>query len=235
MTGISVVIPTYNEAAVIAGLIHTVVEEVSPLEEIIVADDDSPDGTWRVVEELARVDPRIKLIRRRARRGLAASIAEGIAACRGTHVFWFDADFCSPAGTLAALCAARGDADIVFASRYAAGGRDGRRERWRAWVSAIFNRWARAMLATRSRDLTSGQAIVRRKVFETVSLRGEYGEYFIRFIAEAERGGWSVREMPFTTFSRPDGDSKSVTNPGVFLRHGARYMATVIAVRAHRS
>lgn len=234
MTGISVVIPTYNEAAVIAGLIRTVVEEVSPLEEIIVADDDSPDGTWRVVEGLARVDPRIRLIRRRARRGLASSIADGIAACRGTHVFWFDADFCSPAGTLADLCAARGSADIVFASRYAAGGRDARRERWRAWLSGIFNRWARMMLAIRSRDLTSGQAIVRREVFKTLSLRGEYGEYFIRFIAEAERGGLSVREMPFTTFSRRDGDSKSVTNIGVFLRHGVRYVATVIALGAHR-
>lgn len=230
MNGISVVIPTYNEATAIAGLVETVIAELGP-SEIIIVDDDSPDQTWQVVERLAAEDKRIRCIRRRSARGLTASLREGIAAATGEYIFWFDADFRPLPGILAAMAEAGRSHDIVVASRYIEGGRDSRRETLRVVTSRIFNRAARFILRTRSRDLTSGQTVARSNVFSRLQLRGNYGEYSIRFLFEAERKGLTVKEIPYEALSRKSGGSKSAASFAGFIGHGFRYALTVAQIK----
>src|SRR5688500_5538138 len=96
---LSVILPTYNEADNIVPLIEEVRRAVGDAE-IVVVDDDSPDGTWRRVEE-AR--PEVRLLRRVGRRGLTSAIREGIQASRGERVAWMDCDFSTPPEVLPRL------------------------------------------------------------------------------------------------------------------------------------
>lgn len=90
---LSVVVPTYNEAANIAGLLDRLSGVLGGiLYEIVVVDDDSPDRTWRVAETHAAGDPRVRVMRRRGPRGLAASVLDAMAAASGDAVAVIDGD-----------------------------------------------------------------------------------------------------------------------------------------------
>ena len=85
MLDVSVVLPTFNEAGNIGLLIEALLTRLPEPSEIIVVDDDSPDLTWQVVEELRNYEPRIRLIRRIGRRGLTSALQEGIEAAEGRY------------------------------------------------------------------------------------------------------------------------------------------------------
>src|SRR5512139_3273139 len=93
---VSVILPTFNEAGNIGLLIEALLARLPELSEIIVVDDDSPDLTWQVVEDLRKSDNRIRLIRRIGRRGLTSALQEGIEAAGGKLVFWMDCDLSQP-------------------------------------------------------------------------------------------------------------------------------------------
>ena len=86
---VSVIVPTYNERDNITPMI-TAALELLPKAEIIVVDDDSPDGTAREVESSWSHDPRVRLLRRMDERGLASALADGVAAARGERVAWLE-------------------------------------------------------------------------------------------------------------------------------------------------
>src|SRR5262245_44558753 len=105
---VSVILPTYNEAGNILDLIdaiHVALERTP--HEIIVVDDDSPDGTWRLVRDrIARVpNAGLRLIHRTSDRGLTASLREGVRAARGENLAWMDCDFSMPPASLPDLMA----------------------------------------------------------------------------------------------------------------------------------
>src|SRR5581483_7193253 len=120
---LSVVLPTYNEAEGIASAIEGVSQALAGVEhEILVVDDDSPDGTWRV----AQADPRVRVLRRQGERGLATAVIAGFREARGEFVAVMDADGQHPASLLPRLLeSARAQkAVIAVASRHAPGGSD---------------------------------------------------------------------------------------------------------------
>ena len=123
---ITIVLPTFNERDNIAPLIERGLAALAGYEaEMVVVDDDSPDGTWQVVAALAERDPRVRLIHRTEERGLTSAIAAGLAAARGKWVGWMDCDLSMPPEDLPCLAAAlAAGADIVAGSRYLPGGRD---------------------------------------------------------------------------------------------------------------
>ena len=101
---ISVLLPTYNEAQNIAPLVHEILASLAAWDtEVIVIDDDSPDGTWRIAGEIDPGSERVRVLRRRAGRGLVASLEEGIAQARGAILCWMDADFSMPPSLLPEL------------------------------------------------------------------------------------------------------------------------------------
>ena len=92
---VSVVLPTYDERDNIGPLIEGILDHVQRPVEIIVVDDDSPDGTWQVVQEMA-ADPRIRLLRRMDERGLTSALMAGIHHARGDVIAWMDCDLSMP-------------------------------------------------------------------------------------------------------------------------------------------
>jgi len=231
MSKISIILPTYNERGNIGKLIDEVFKSLEQDIEIIVVDDDSPDGTWKVVEEMSRRDKRVRLLRRRNKRGLTTAISEGISLAKGEVVVWMDCDFSMPPEALPRLVKEIGPFDIAVGSRYAKGGKDARDSLFRVLISRIFDELASSFLKVPVKDLTSGFVAAKRGVFETVRLSGDYGDYCIDFLVQAVRKGFRVKEVPYTCYPRFKGETK--TNPHIFklTRHGFIYIWTVLKLK----
>ncbi len=230
---VSIVLPTYNEKDTIELLLQEIARRISPDSEIIVVDDDSPDGTGEIVDEQIRKNPRIRLLRRKER-GLTSALRSGVEAARNRTIIWLDADFAHPPETIPALVAADESCDIVVASRYIPGGHDGRKAPIRRWASLALNRvggfWARSKV----RDLSSGFVRADKDVLNALPFQGTYGDYCITFLVRAERRGYRIGEIPYTNSERERGYSKTGSNPLIFLRYVLLYLKTVIKLRNDR-
>lgn len=234
MPTVSVVLPTYNERDNIVPLIQAILLHTQHPTEVWVVDDDSPDGTWQVVQGMAAKDPRVHLLRRVDERGLTSAIAAGIAASRGDVVVWMDCDFSMPPEVVPQLVAALEKADVAVGSRYVCGGRDvGHSPMARAFSRAI-NLFASLLLGWGVRDYTSGFIAARREVLERIPLRGDYGEYCIDLLYRAQRAGYRVVEIPYTCVERAGGESKTGANVLDYLRRGWKYVWTVLRLRLGR-
>ncbi|MDP8003139.1 MAG: glycosyltransferase [Caldisphaera sp.] len=125
---ISIVLPTYNESGNIIPLINRIDEIMKKSDcysyEIIVVDDNSPDGTYKLVEEISRKNNNIKLLLRKEKRGLSSAIIDGIKISKGDYIIVMDADFQHPPELIPLLLeqALKNNDDVVVASRYKKGG-----------------------------------------------------------------------------------------------------------------
>jgi glycosyltransferase involved in cell wall biosynthesis len=229
---VSVVLPTYCERDTILALVGEI-QEVLKDAEIVVVDDDSPDRTWAAVEEAARDDPRLRVIRRIGRRGLPGAIAEGLAAGAGESLVWLDADGSMPPKVIPDLIGALEEADVAVASRYVAGGEDARESRLRIATSRILNLVASTVLSRDVRDYTSGFVAIRREALERVPLRTDYvyGDYCIDFLYRACRAGLRVREIPYRNVERQAGETKTASDLGRFVGLGVAYLKTIFRLR----
>lgn len=231
MSTISVILPTYNERENIVPLITTLLQNVKGSAEFIVVDDDSPDRTWQVVEEFSHVDPRVILIRRVGRKGLTSALLEGITRAKGERIAWMDCDFSMPPESLPELISALDNYDLAVGSRYIAGGKDLRDSFVAVILGRVINLFATALLRSQIKDLTSGFIAARRSVLVEIELAGDYGEYCIHLLHQAQRKGFRVVEIPYQCLPRRAGKSKTATNLLSFLLRGRKYVAMVLNLR----
>lgn len=225
---LSLILPTYNEAGNISKLIGRIFDVVGNDCEIIVVDDNSPDGTSAAVEKMKRRHAGLRLICRLEKRGLTSAIQEGIDASRGRLIGWMDCDFSMPAEILPKLVdAVNHGADIAVGSRYIGGGADMRHEKLQVICSAVVSYLCRALLNRHFRDYTSGFIVAKRNVFDKIRLRGNYGEYFIDLIFNATHAGFAIEEIPYMIISRERGYSKTTPDIKTFIKYGFKYIATI--------
>jgi dolichol-phosphate mannosyltransferase len=164
----SLIIPTYNEAANILGCIARVKGVLAGREfEIIVVDDDSPDLTWKVVEECR--DPQVSVIRRTQNRGLSGSVREGFRASRGTRLGVMDADLQHDESILPQLIDALNDHDIAVGSREVQGGSKESMVWYRRLMSNTARTLCEILVSDKVSDPMSGFFTLRRETFEKVS------------------------------------------------------------------
>jgi len=231
---ISIILATFNERELIQKTITELLRLSPDAMEIIVVDDDSPDKTWSVAAALDL--PNVKVIRRVGTRGLASAFNRGIIESRGEFVGWMDADMCMPPSMIPDMYRMLVDDgyDVVIGSRYAPGGLDDRR-RIRTLASRTINGFARLVLGYGIRDYDSGFVLLRRSVFDHVTIipRG-YGEYFIEFVYNACRKGLKVGELGYYFRDRDEGQSKSFPNLWAFGRTGLQYVIRILLARVRR-
>jgi dolichol-phosphate mannosyltransferase len=223
------VLPTYNEATNLPRLVPrlaSVLDGAGIEFEVIVVDDDSPDGTWALAGDLARDDPRLRVIRRRGQRGLATAVVAGWRAARGEVLGVMDADLQYPPEGLLDLVAAIvvDRADVAVASRYAPGARLGPWAFRREVVSKAAIRLARLALPGalgQVADPNSGCFLLRRRVIESVALRPIGFKILIEVLA---RGRWQrLIEVPYAYSGRGSGKSKlGPRQTAEFLSHLTR-------------
>lgn len=231
------VLPTYNERENIEPLIRRVLAASITPHMVLVVDDDSPDGTWQVVEGLqAELGDRVALIRRTDEAGLTSAIQrgidEGIQAHGADIITWMDCDLSMPPEDIPRLVEAiLQGADLAVGSRWIPGGADVAHGRMARSLSWIINHYAIALLGNQVHDYTSGFVAGRKEVFEQLRLRGDYGEYCIDLLGRALRQGYDVREVPYVCVPRTAGESKTGVNLLDYLSKGRKYVAATWRVR----
>jgi len=226
---ISIVLATYNERDNIVDTIRGIFHHVKDPVEVIVVDDDSPDETWRLAESLR--DPRVKVIRRVATRGLASAFNRGIIESRGAIVGWMDADTCMPPRLLPVMIEKLAEYDIAIGSRYVDGAMDDRAP-LRVFASRLINRFAGFVLGYGIRDYDSGFVVLRRTVFDKVSIIPTgYGAYFIEFLYTCRSKGLTVYEVPYRFTDRTKGVSKSAPSLYRFVKTGVGYVIRIVLAR----
>lgn len=207
---ISVVSPTYNEAANIARLVSEVTAALEGFEfEIVVADDDSPDRTWEEADRIAQTNPRVRVIRRRNNRGLSPAVIDGFLAATGDFVACIDADLQHDPKILRQMVAALASgSDVVVGSRYVYGGGTGEWHPFRRFESWVATKLAQLFLGVTLRDPMSGYFILRSEDFRRICHQLDARGFKILLEIVSRLAPSNLREIPYTFRPRVAGESK---------------------------
>lgn len=209
---LGVVVPAYNERENIAPLIDTLKAVLGPISwELIVVDDDSPDGTAALVRAIGTHDARVRCIRRIARRGLAGACLEGILATQARFVVVMDADLQHDANLLVPMIdqLRAGKADLVIGTRLTdeLGGPGMSKLRWR--ISGLATSIARVMMRRRVSDPMSGFFMIERDAVEAIAPRlSTQGFKLLLDIVMTAREPLRIVELSYSFNARQYGESK---------------------------
>jgi dolichol-phosphate mannosyltransferase len=208
-----VITPTYNEADNVLALTADVLFQ-DPCIEVLVVDDNSPDGTGDLVEGAQKEEARLHLLRRPGKLGLGTAYLAGFkyGLEHGfDHIFTMDCDFSHNPKYLGEMLNALNHHDMVIGSRYVPGGGV---ENWplhRRLLSAFANFYARTLLRLKVRDCTAGYRGYRREVLETVDpfqIRSSGYSFLEEMAWRVTRCGFSIGEIPIIFEQRKAGSSK---------------------------
>ena len=208
-----VVIPTYNEAENIETIIGRLLAAV-PQTDVLVVDDDSPDGTGELVDKLAADDARVHALHRSAKVGLGAAYLAGFD--WGLHrdyelLVEMDADGSHQPEQLPALLDRIDDADLVIGARWVSGGSVVNWPKYREMLSRGANTYARIALGMPVHDSTAGFRVFRRRTLEGIDLaevRSQGYCFQIDLTRRSLAAGFRVAEVPITFVERELGQSK---------------------------
>jgi dolichol-phosphate mannosyltransferase len=214
-TGAWVVLPTYEEAENLPGIAFAILAAL-PGATLLIVDDNSPDGTGRIADDLARSEPRIVVRHRPGKAGIGRAYLDGFRVALdggATAVCQMDADWSHDPTMLPRLLAPIADdrADLVIGSRYVKGGRVLDWGLGRRLISRLGSLFARTVLSLRPQDLTGGFKAWRGSTLAAIPFEGVHaGGYVfqIEMTHRASRSGARVREVPITFQDRRVGRSK---------------------------
>jgi dolichol-phosphate mannosyltransferase len=208
-----VIIPTYNERENARGIVALTLAQ-SPALEVLVVDDNSPDGTAAIVEELQRSEPRAHLLKRPGKLGLGTAYIEGFkwGLARGyDFLLEMDADFSHDPREIPNFLRAMTDADLVLGSRYINGIRVINWPLSRLMLSKAAACYVQAVTGLPVADPTGGFKCFRREVLTAMdldSIRSNGYAFQIEMTYKAWMNGFRVREIPITFTERFAGRSK---------------------------
>jgi dolichol-phosphate mannosyltransferase len=216
---LSVIVPTYQERGNVAELVRRLDAALSGIAwEAVFVDDNSPDGTAGVAKDIARLDPRVRCIRRVGRRGLAGACIEGMLSSAAPFVAVIDADLQHDEKVLPAMLGklAAGEADLVAATRYVAGGSAEGLAGARGGISRLATGLTRRLVGTPLSDPMSGFFMMRRDRFDEIAPRLSPAGFKI-LLDIAATGGSRLRiaEQPYSFGARLAGESKFNIQIGV--------------------
>ncbi len=210
---LTVVLPTYNESENVPLVVELLDKALAGVVwEVIVVDDNSPDGTSQVTADIAQNDPRVRIIQRIGRRGLSGACIEGMLASSARYVAVMDADLQHDESLLPKMLEALRSQhyDICVASRHVEGGDVGTGlSSVRAWGSNLANNLARKFLKVELSDPMSGFFMLRRDKFvELAPNLSSQGFKIMLDIVASGKGTLRIKELPFVFRERQHGESK---------------------------
>ena len=212
---VSVVLGTYNERENLAKLvpaIESIFEENRTSCEIVVVDDNSPDGTSALVRELGMKYGNVRLLWRPEKMGPGSAHADGYRAAKGDIIIGMDTDFSHDPYDIPRFLAKIDEGyDIVQASRYIKGGTY-EVNSFRTWKKKMASKFGNVLIAFLSRvpvhDFTTSFRAVRRGVVENVKTESSGNSFFMEFLVEAHRKRYRMIEIPIVFKDRVIGKSK---------------------------
>jgi len=210
-----VMIPTYNEAENIADLVGSILElRTGDSLSVLVVDDDSPDGTARIVESLGRSDPRVRVLVRKKRRGRGAAGIDGFKAALAMGpdlIVEMDGDFSHQPRFIPGLLEAAARFDVVIGSRFVKGGRDSDRNIVRRAITFLVRAFLRRRFRFSVRDVSSGFRCFRREVLEKIDLDDMISvgpSIVLEVLVRAHSLGFRFGEVPIEFLDRRKGRTK---------------------------
>ena len=209
---LSIVVPTFNESKNIRELIARLERTLPDIRwELVFVDDNSADGTHRLVREIARRDPRVRCLQRIGRRGLSSACIEGIFATAAPTIAVMDADLQHDERILPSLYEQihKNGADVAIGTRYADGGSTGPWDKRRASFSRLATRASNVVLKQKVSDPMSGFFMLRREVVENcVTKLSAVGFKILLDILASTKTPLRIAEVPYTFRDRFAGESK---------------------------
>ncbi|HSD64496.1 MAG TPA: polyprenol monophosphomannose synthase [Ignavibacteriaceae bacterium] len=208
-----IIIPTYNELENISRLIPQLLSMYENLD-ILIVDDNSPDGTGNYVEELTVKNAEVKLIRREKKQGLGTAYIAGFKYALQhsyDYIFEMDADFSHDPKEIKNMLEAIKDYDLVLGSRYVRGVNVINWPMRRLLLSYSANKYTRFITGMKIQDATGGFKCFRRKVLESINLdkiKSNGYAFQIEMTFKAWKKGFKVGEIPIIFFDRVKGSSK---------------------------
>ena len=208
---ISVISPSYNERENVRAFTAALAMALKGIEwELIIVDDDSPDGTYEEVLKIAAVNPRVRCIRRVGRKGLSSAVVEGILASNAPVVAVIDADMQHDETVLPQMLAKiDGGADLVVGTRYADGGSTGTWGEGRVRMSELATKMSQLVIGDATSDPMSGFFMARRDLVNNhvYDLSQQGYKILLDLIASAPPAT-RIEEVPYTFRERSEGESK---------------------------
>ena len=213
---ITVIIPTFNEAENLPKISTALLALPLPELSILVVDDNSPDGTGDIAEQISRETAgRVQVLHRSGKLGLGSAYIQGfgVALSHGAEaIMQMDADFSHPVEKVPELVQNLANTDIVIGSRYVPGGSlDERWPFWRKGLSAFGNYYARTILGLKIRDCTGGFRLYRREVLQGMPLERVKSNGYVFQVDTAYLAtllGYKFKEIPIYFADRRWGTSK---------------------------
>jgi dolichol-phosphate mannosyltransferase len=208
-----IVVPTYNERENVGRLVAQLLE-VAPEADVMLLDDNSPDGTAAYAEELFGANTRFSVMRRTGGRGYGRSLVDGyrLGLERGyARLVQLDADFSHDPRRIPALVAASRGADVVIGSRYCEGGGVANWPLRRRVLSRFANRYVCRITGLRVGDTTSGFRCYTRRALRCLldgRVAAEGYAFLVEAVYHAQREGLAVAEVPIIFTDRREGQSK---------------------------
>jgi dolichol-phosphate mannosyltransferase len=208
-----VIIPTYNESENIGRIVPQVLEKDTSIH-VLIVDDNSPDGTGRIADEMANQDDRILVIHRQSKSGLGTAYITGFkfALENGYDlVFEMDCDFSHDPKYIVGFLEAVKDADLVLGSRYISGVNVINWPMSRLLLSYYANVYSRLVTGLPVRDATGGFKCFRREVLEDIDLdrvKSNGYSFQIEMSFRAWKKGFKIKEIPIVFEDRKVGQSK---------------------------
>ncbi len=213
----ALVLPTYNERENLPALVAAI-RNLPIAIQIIVVDDNSPDGTGALADQLAGQYPGVEVVHRAGKLGLGTAYAAGFARALATSVpliCTMDADFSHDPRYLPALVEGGKQYDLTIGSRYIRGGGVVNWGAARKVLSGGANAVAHVVLGLRAHDCTAGFRCYRRRVLETIdpaSIRANGYSYLVEMLYAVQRAGFTIGETPIIFADRRMGQSKISQN-----------------------
>ncbi len=209
-----VVVPTYNERDNLPLLCQRVLECTVGMAHLLIVDDNSPDGTGQLADELAHRHPQVHVLHRQRKEGLGRAYVAGFqqALEMGYELIaQMDADLSHDPADLPRLLQVTHEADLVLGSRYVPGGDVSNWSRHRFWLSFFANQYVRLITRLPLRDVTGGYRMWRRELLEAIQLASVHSNGYafqIEMAYRAHRMGFRIREIPIVFTERRAGKSK---------------------------
>lgn len=228
-----VVIPTYNEKENLPRVVPEVLAQDDRIS-ILVVDDNSPDGTGQLADDMAAQNPRVHVLHRPGKQGLGKAYLAGFdwALQRDyDRIIEMDADFSHNPKYLVPMLAASESSDLVLGSRYISGVNVINWPMSRLLLSYFANVYARVITGMKVRDLTGGFKCFRRQVLEALSLGAIHSNGYafqIEMSFRAHRRGFTIKEIPIVFVDREHGQSKmskAIVREAIWMVPRLRLMA----------
>ena len=234
----SVILPTYEERdniPIITWLIFDMAEKNGLNLEIVVVEDNSPDGTGEVVEELQKLygEDKIILLKRPGKLGLGSAYMDGIKKCTGNFVIIMDADFSHHPKFIPKMINVQEDTDcdVVTGTRYKSGGGVYGWDLYRKLTSRVANFIASFLLNPQhASDLTGSFRLYKKEVLENIMKEMTSKGYVFQMevIIRAEKMGYKIEEVPITFVDRVYGESKLGANEIISYLKGLSKLGLVL-------